>query len=55
MTLLERNQVVAETLLAVASALGEGAAGPTDYWFKKLGERLVEIAKKRINDTEHSG
>jgi len=36
----------AEVLLEIANALNEGAAGPTDYWFKRLAERLIERADK---------
>lgn len=46
MTPSERSQVVSETLLEVAGALKEGAAGPTHYWFNQLAERLIERSKK---------
>lgn len=45
MTESEKN-VVAAVLKEIAEALNEGAAGPTDYWFKKLAERLNERAAK---------
>lgn len=49
MTRSERNQVVAETLLEVASALADGAAGPTHYWFNELAKRLTKRAENRIH------
>ena len=42
--------VVATVLKEIAEALNEGAAGPTDYWFKKLAERLNERAIKILKD-----
>lgn len=45
MTESEKN-VVAAVLKEIAEALNEGAAGPTDYWFRKLAERLNERAEK---------
>ena len=47
MTEAEHNIVVADTLVEIAGALNEGAAGPCDFWYKKLAERLIERAKKR--------
>ena len=50
MTESEKN-VVAAVLKEIAEVLNEGAAGPTDYWFRKLAERLNERAKKTLADT----
>ena len=49
MTSSERKEVIATVLTEIAGALNEGADGPTDYWFKKLAERLVERAKKVLD------
>jgi len=45
---MERKEAVlkAEVLLQIAEALQEGAAGPCDYWFRRLAERLTERAGK---------
>lgn len=42
--------VVATVLKEMTEALNEGAAGPTDYWFKQLAERLSERAIKILKD-----
>ena len=49
MTLSERT-IVATVLKEIAEALNEGAAGPTEYWFKKLAERLSVRAIKILKD-----
>ena len=49
MTQSKHNQIVAATLNEIAGALEEGAAGPTDYWFKKLAERLRRQALSLIS------
>lgn len=41
----------AEIMLEIAEELLKGAAGPCDYWFKKLAERLTERAKKIMEET----
>jgi hypothetical protein len=38
------KQVAVRVLKEIAEALLEGAAGPCDYWYKKLAERLTERA-----------
>jgi len=45
--------VKAEILMEIASALLEGAAGPCDYWYRRLAERLIERAKKIVEDGNH--
>lgn len=44
----EDDGLVADVLLEIASALSEGAAGPCDYWYKVLAERLHNRALARI-------
>jgi len=46
------KRAVIMTLNEVAEALLEGAAGPCDYWYKKLAERLVERATKILKEEE---
>ncbi len=43
---LSEKVIAATVLKEITEALNEGAAGPTDYWFKKLAERLSERAMK---------
>lgn len=50
MTSPERSEIIATVLTEIAESLNEGAAGPTDYWFKKLAERLNERARKVVED-----
>lgn len=50
MTEFEKNMATA-VLKEIAEALNEGAAGPTDYWFRKLAERLNERAGKMTAGT----
>ncbi len=50
MSPLERSEVIATVLTEISEALNQGAAGPTDYWFKKLSERLVARAQKVVDD-----
>jgi hypothetical protein len=40
-----KDTIMKAVLNEVASALEQGAAGPTDYWFKKLAERLRDRAR----------
>lgn len=40
--------IKAETLIIVAGALLEGAAGPCGYWYKVLAQRLSDRAKKIV-------
>ena len=54
LTQSESNQIVAKTLLEISEALNEGAAGPCDYWFKQLAERLVKRAQKRVGEARRS-
>lgn len=42
MTDYERRMVMADTLRLIAEELLKGAAGPCDYWYKQLAERLLE-------------
>ena len=46
------KRAVVTTLNEIAEALLEGAAGPCDYWYKKLAERLVERATKILKKEE---
>jgi hypothetical protein len=48
----ERNLVVAETLIEVVSALNEGAAGPTHYWFNELAKQLTKRAQELNNEAK---
>lgn len=50
MTQSERSEIIATVLTEIAKALNEGAAGQTDYWFKKLAERLIERARKVVEE-----
>lgn len=50
----EQNLVVADTLLEVANSLNQGAAGPCDFWFKELAERLTIRAKELIEEARRS-
>ena len=54
MTRSEEKQIIAGVLLEVAGVLNDGAAGPTDFWFKKLAERLIERAIKLVEDASQS-
>jgi hypothetical protein len=45
----ERKLIMSETLIEVAKALNEGAAGPTHYWFVELAKRLIKRAQE-LND-----
>ena len=49
-TQAERNSIVAEVYLGLAGELGRGAAGPTDYWFRQLANRLNDKARQMIKD-----
>ena len=45
MTEQEEKKVIVSVLLMIVEALNEGAAGPCDYWYKRLAERLLERAE----------
>jgi hypothetical protein len=38
--------IKAKILIEIAEALLEGAAGPCDYWYRKLAERLTKRAER---------
>lgn len=50
MTKQEQALIKAETLLEVADALNQGAAGPCDYWFRELAKRLTSRAQKLVEE-----
>ena len=43
---MNEKLIKADVLLEIVKALNQGAAGPTDYWFRQLAERL----NKRIDE-----
>lgn len=46
MDIKQENILKAGVLVEIAEALSEGAAGPCDYWYKRLAKRLIERARK---------
>ena len=40
----ERKVLISDVLSLIAKALNEGAAGPCDYWYRQLADRLNKQA-----------
>jgi hypothetical protein len=50
----KRKRLKIEIFLEIAEALNRGAAGPCDYWYKRLAERFIEKADRLTNHSSGS-
>jgi len=48
---MNEQKLKAEILLEIADALNQGAAGPCDYWYRRLAVRLIKRVDGLTSDS----